>query len=173
MTAVYSHLDLDAEDTLPEHDVPDGVVNEVLCGLAGVDHETVGELHRLSTGSTELSRDNDLTTLRARLHDEPEDTIASPGSNKTRIKIKLQVHAPTDSKTTEELVAQALALSDGRETTVLDLLGVELERVFGELETLLHEGSKLTDAATLLTQNLLSVGGTDDDLREGEHPPAP
>ena len=74
----YSHLNLDTKDTLSEHDVPDGVVNEVLSGLTGVDHETVGELHRLSTGSTELARDNDLATLGAGLHDETEDTIASP-----------------------------------------------------------------------------------------------
>ena len=74
-------------------------------------------------------------------------------------------YAPADSKTTEKLVAERLALSNRGETTVLNLLGVELERVFGELETLLHKGSKLTDAATLLTEDLLGVGGTDDDLR--------
>lgn len=73
-----SHLDLDTQDTLPEHDVPDGVVNEILSGLTGVDHEAVGELHGLGTSSTELARDNDFTTLSARLHDETEDTIASP-----------------------------------------------------------------------------------------------
>ena len=63
---------------MPEHDVTDGVVNEVLSGLTGVNHETVGELHRLSTGSTELAIDNDLATLGTGLHDETEDTIASP-----------------------------------------------------------------------------------------------
>ena len=77
---------------------------------------------------------------------------------------------PADSKTTEELVPQALALSDSRKTTVLDLLRVEFERVFGELETLLHKGSKLTDAAAFLTQNLLGVGSTNDDLGDYEHP---
>ena len=46
----------------------------------------------------------------------------------------------------------------------MNLLGVEFERVFGELETLLDERGKLTDAATLLTEDLLGVGGTDDDL---------
>ena len=56
-------------------------------------------------------------------------------------------------------------MSDSRKTTVLDLLSVELEGVLGELETLLHKGSKLTDAATLLTEDLLGVGGTDDDLQ--------
>ena len=74
---------------------------------------------------------------------------------------------PANSETTKELVAQALALSNGGETTVLDLLGVELKRVVGELEALLDERSKLTDAATLLTQDLLGVSSTDDDLRRG------
>ena len=74
-------------------------------------------------------------------------------------------HAPADSKTAKEFVSQALALGDRRETTELNLLGVELERVFGELETLLNEGGKFTDAATLLAKDFLSVGGTDDDLK--------
>ena len=34
-------LDLDTENTLAEEDVASGVVNEVLGGLTGVDHETV------------------------------------------------------------------------------------------------------------------------------------
>ena len=75
-----------------------------------------------------------------------------------------RVDAPADGKTTKELVTEGLALGDSGETTVLNLLSVELEGVFGELETLLNERSKLTDAATLLTQNFLGVGGTDDDL---------
>ena len=77
-----------------------------------------------------------------------------------------RVDAPADGKTTEELVSQALALRNGRETTILNLLGVQLERVIGELKTLLHKGSKLADAATLFTQDLLGVGGTDDNLHD-------
>ena len=75
----YAHLNLDTKDTLTEHDVPDGVVDELDSGLTRVDHEAVGELHRLGTSSTELSRDNDLATLGTGLHDETEDTIASTG----------------------------------------------------------------------------------------------
>lgn len=71
---------------------------------------------------------------------------------------------PTDGKTTEQLVAQALALRDCGETTVLDLLGVQLQGVLGELETFLDESGQLTNAATLLSKDLLGVGGTDDDL---------
>ena len=47
----------------------------------------------------------------------------------------------------------------------MNLLGVKLERVLGELETLLHEGSKLTDTATLLAKDLLGVGGTNNNLK--------
>lgn len=126
----------------------DGLVDEVTDGLTGVDHETVGELHGLGTSSTELAGHDNLATLGARLHDEAEDTVA----------------CTTDGKTTQKLVAQALALGDSMETTVLDLLSVKLERVLGELETLLHKGSKLANAATLVTENLLGVGGTDDDF---------
>lgn len=71
---------------------------------------------------------------------------------------------PADGETTEQLVSQALALGDSRETTVLNLLGVELERVLGELETFLDESSELADAAPFLAQDFLGVGCTDDDL---------
>ena len=77
----------------------------------------------------------------------------------------MDVCLPADGKTTKELVTEGLALGDGGETTVLNLLSVELEGVLGELEALLHEGRKLTDAAALLTEDLLGVGSTDDDLQ--------
>lgn len=125
-----------------------GVVNEVAGGLTGVNHETVGELHGLGTGGAELARDDNLATLRVGLHDEAEDTVA----------------CTTDGKTAEELVAERLALGDSGESTVLDLLSVKLEGVLGELETLLDERGELADAATLLTEDLLCVGCTDDDL---------
>jgi hypothetical protein len=50
----------------------------------------------------------------------------------------------------------------------LDALSIELDSVLGELETLLDEGGQLADAATLLTKNVLGVGGTDDDSGEEE-----
>jgi hypothetical protein len=107
--------------------------------------QTYSELHGLGTGSTELSGNNNLTTLGTALHDEAEDTVTGT----------------TDGKTVQELVAEGLALSDSGETAVLDLGGIEGNGVLGELETLLDEGSELADAATLLTENLLGVGGTD------------
>jgi hypothetical protein len=144
-------LDLDTEDTLSEKDVAGGVVNEVLGGLTRVNHEAVGELHGLGTGSTELTRDNNLTTLGTRLHDETENTIAGT----------------SNGETVEKLVSEGLALSDSGETTVLDLGGVEGHGVLGELESLLDERGELTNAAALLAENLLGVGGSDDDVGNG------
>lgn len=102
-------LDLDTENTLAEQDVASGVVNEVLGGLTGVDHEAVGELHALGAGSAELTRDDNLATLGTRLHDEAQDTIAGT----------------TDGETVEKLVAEGLALGDGGKTAGLDLGGVQ------------------------------------------------
>lgn len=144
-------LNLDTQDTLTEQDVTGSTVDEVLGGLTRVDHEAIGELHGLGTGSTELARDDDLATLGARLHDEAEDTIAST----------------TNSQTVQQLVAERLALGDGGQTTVLDLGGVEGDAVLGELEALLDQAGELADAATLLAENLLGVGGTDDDVGDG------
>jgi hypothetical protein len=47
---------------------------------------------------------------------------------------------------------------------MLNLLSVKLEGVLGKLETLLDERGELADATTLLTEDLLGVGSTDDDL---------
>lgn len=168
--AAAHDLDLDTENTLTEENVTGGRVDEFLGGVTGVDHEaildfnqlllspfsnivsmcyrfkTYSELHGLSTGSTELAGDDNLATLSTALHDEPENTIA----------------CPTDGKTVEQLVTEGLALSDSGETTVLDLGGVQRDRVLGEPETLLDERGELANAAALLAQNLLGVGGTDD-----------
>lgn len=144
-------LDLDTEHTLTEENVTGGVINEVLRGLTRVNHEAISELHRLGTGGTEFAGDDDLATLGTRLHNEAENTVTGT----------------TNGETVKKLVAERLALRNGRETTVLDLSGVEGDGVLGELEALLNEGSELADAATLLAENLLGVGGADDDVGNG------
>ena len=149
--AAAHDLDLDTEHTLAEQDVAGGAVDEVLGRLAGVDHEAVGELHALGAGGAQLAGNDDLATLGTALHDEAEDTVAGTA----------------DGETVEELVAERLALGDGRETAVLDLGGIERDRVLGELEPLLDEAGELADAATLLAQNLLGVCGADDDVGNG------
>lgn len=144
-------LDLDTQDTLAEEDVAGGAVDEVAGGLAGVDHEAVGELHGFGTGSAQLTGDDDLATLGAGLHDEAEDTVAGTA----------------DGETVEELVAQRLALGDGGETAVLDLGGIERDAVLGELEALLDQRGQLADAASLLAEDLLGVRRADDDVGDG------
>lgn len=123
-------------------------IDEVLCRLTGVDHETISELHALGTSSTELSRDNNLATLSTTLHDESKDTIA----------------CTSNSQTVEKLVSEGLALRDSRETSVLDLGSIEGDRVFGEFESLLDEGGEFADASSLLTENFLCVGSADDNV---------
>lgn len=133
-----------------------------------MDHETICEFHGFCTSSTDLPRDDNFTTFGVGLHDETENTIACTADGFLELfceKIIFQIiYAPTDSKTTEQLVSQALALCDGRETTVLNFLSVKLERVLGELETFLNERSQLTNAASFLSKNLLRVCSTDDNL---------
>jgi len=131
--------------------VTSGGIDEILCWLTRVDHETISELHALGTSSTKFSRHNNLTTLGTALHDESEDTIASS----------------SDSKTVEEFVSEGLALSDGGETTILNLGGVEGDGVFGELESLLDEGGEFADASSLLAENFLGVCCADDDVGDG------
>jgi len=129
-----------------------------------VDHEAVGKLHGLGTGSTKLSGDNDFTTLGTGLHNETEDTIASPENDSATRRDPISSGLPADSKTIEKLVSQTLTLGNSRETTILNLLSVHLERVFGEAEAFLNESGKLTDSAALLTQDFLGVGSTDNNL---------
>lgn len=145
---VTHDLDLDTEGTLAEENVTGGDVNEVANGLTGVDHETVLELHGLGTGSTELTRDNDLNTLSTGLHDEADDTVGGTA----------------DSQTVEELVTKGLALGDGGKTTLGDTLGVDGDLARADVETLLNEGGQLTNAATVLTKNGLGVSGTNNDF---------
>ena len=141
-----------------------GVVNEVFGWLTGVDHEAIlyivlalamfsavcyvsySELHRLGTSSSQLAGHNDFTALCARLHDEPQDTVA----------------CSSDGQTVEELVSEGLALCDSGETSVLDLGGVERDAVLGELESLLDEGCEFTDSSSLLAEYFLCVGCSDD-----------
>lgn len=115
--------------------------------------KTYSELHGLGTSGPQLSGNDNLATLGTGLHDETENTVA----------------CSADGQTVQKLVTERLALSDGGQTAVLDLSGIEGDGVLGELEALLDQGGKLADAATLLTENLLGVRSTDDWERK-EHP---
>lgn len=61
------------------------------------------------------------------------------------------IHAPANSQTAQQLVAQGLSLGNSAQTAVSDLLSVQLNAVSGEAEPLLHNGGQLADAAALLT----------------------
>lgn len=49
----------------------------------------------------------------------------------------------------------------------MDLLGVELQRVLGELESLLDQRLEFTNSSSLVTEDFLGVGSSDDDLGSG------
>jgi len=125
-----------------------GGLDVVVARISRVDHETIDELHRLGTLTTQLAGDDDLATLGAGLHDETEHTVAGT----------------TDGQSSGELVTQRLSLGNGAQATGGHLLGVQLDASGLEVETLLHHGGQLTDAAALLAQHLLGLGGHDDDL---------
>jgi len=145
------NLDLDANNSLTEEDVPAGAVYVVPGWLTGVNHESIDELHGLGTLGTQLTGDDDFATLCAVLNDETDDTVA----------------CTSHGKSSEELVSEGFALGNGRETTVGDLFGVELNGVLVEVESLLDERGKLTDTSTLFAEHVLCSGGKDDDLGSG------
>ena len=58
-----------------------GDVDVVVGRVTRVDHEAVDELHRLGPLASKLAGDDDLAALGAGLHDEAEDTVASPEMN--------------------------------------------------------------------------------------------
>ena len=79
-------------------------------GFTGGNHETIAELHGLGTLGTKLARHNDLATLSSALHDISDNTVARTANGQA----------------TKQLVAQALALGNGAQTAVGDLLGEKL-----------------------------------------------
>ena len=98
--------------------------------------------------TTELSGHHDFATLGAALHDETEHTVASTANGET----------------TDELVTERLSLGNCAEATSGDLLGVEFDGVFRELEVLLNDGGQLADAAASFTQNVEGSSGQNDDF---------
>jgi hypothetical protein len=76
-------------------------------------------------------------------------------------------HLPPDGQTSQELVPQGLSLGNCAQTSVLDLLSVEFQRVLGELEPLGDQSGQFPDPPSLLSKNILGVSSTDDDLGLG------
>jgi hypothetical protein len=140
--------DLDADGTGAEVDVADGLVDEHLAGSTGLDHVSVTELHGLATLAADLSGDDALATLAAGLHDEADDTH----------------RGAADGELVDELEAERLGLSHGAEAAVLDAVDEERDAVGLVVEALLDEGHELAHAAALVAEDLLGLGGLDDDL---------
>jgi hypothetical protein len=120
---IQHDLNLDTEDTLTQINVTNSSSDIVTSGVTRVNEETVRELHGLGTSSTDLTGNNDFTTLSTGFHNETNDTITGT----------------TNSQTIEELELDRLTLSNSTKTTVLDTFGVEFDSVLGELETLLNK----------------------------------
>jgi len=148
---VQHDFNFNAENALSQLDVLDGALHIVVDWVTRVDHEAVDELHGLGTLTAQLTRHDDLATLGARLHDKTKNTVASSAN----------------WKTAEQLVLQRLSLSNGTETTSTDLLGVQLDCVVVKVKALLHDGGELANASALLAQDLLGLGGQDNDLSAG------
>lgn len=70
------HFHFDAENTLSEEDVTDGIVDKVTSRLTRMDHETIGKFHRFCAGGPKLAGNYNLTTFSTRLHNKSEDTVA-------------------------------------------------------------------------------------------------
>mmetsp|Transcript_91464 Transcript_91464/g.165166 ORF Transcript_91464/g.165166 Transcript_91464/m.165166 type:complete len:201 (-) Transcript_91464:27-629(-) len=147
-------LDLDTDHTLPHHHVPHSLVDIVLLRFSCGNEVTILELHGLGTLCAELAADDDLAALCSILHDEADNAVGGAAHGKAA----------------EQLEAQRLALGHGAASTVLHALREELDAVLRETESLLHEGGQFPDATALLSEDLASAGGTDDDLRaDGSH----
>merc|ERR1712224_522098 len=138
-------VDLDSEHTLAKEDVADGAVDKVTAWVTSLDHVSITEFHALGTLGAKFARHNNFTSEGTALHDESQHTIARPA----------------DSEASEELEAESLSLGHGAKATVDDLLGVQLDGARGEVETLLHNGGQLANAAALLSEHVLCASSTD------------
>mmetsp|Transcript_7560 Transcript_7560/g.22171 ORF Transcript_7560/g.22171 Transcript_7560/m.22171 type:complete len:313 (+) Transcript_7560:194-1132(+) len=139
---------LDPNDSLPHEHVPNCDVGVHLAGMTSLDHVSITKLHGLSTLPAKLTSDNDLHTLGTGLHDKSNNTVART----------------TNSKSTKKLELKGLGLGLCAQATVLHALSIKLNGTIGEVEPLLDDRGELPDALTLLSENVLGAGGTDDDL---------
>mmetsp|Transcript_12557 Transcript_12557/g.18306 ORF Transcript_12557/g.18306 Transcript_12557/m.18306 type:complete len:288 (+) Transcript_12557:38-901(+) len=138
----------DSYNSLTHHNVSDGHVGVYLSSMSSLDHVSISELHGLGTLSTELSGDNNLTSLGAGLHDETDDSITGT----------------TDGKSSQQLVLETLSLGLSTKSTVLNTLSIKLNGTIIEVESLLDNRGQFTDALSLLSEDVLGTSGTDNDV---------
>jgi len=107
-----SHTDTDR--SLSKHNVFNGFSNVGLLGFTTGDHVSLLELHGLGSSTSKFSRNDNLDTLGLSVvHDELEHTVARSSNRKATL----------------QLVANRLGLGSRTQTSGLDLLGKNLDRV--------------------------------------------
>ncbi|EEQ39044.1 conserved hypothetical protein [Clavispora lusitaniae ATCC 42720] len=148
---VSHDLDSDTQNTLSHQNVSDGSVNELSGWLTRVDHETVSVLLGLGSGSSQLTRNDNLNTLGTSSHGESQDTVS--GSS--------------DWQTTQQLSLQSLGLDSSRKSSLFNSLSVDDNTVLRQLESLDNQRSQFVDSSTLLTQNTLGVRSLNNDFSLG------
>ena len=152
-------LHLHSQHTLLHEDVTHSHIDELLAGVTGLDHVSLLELHGVGTLLTQLSRHNDLATLRSSLQSAADHSV----------------RRTTHGKTGQKLVLESLRLNLRAQTALHHTLSVQNDVVLVEAESahqlsttplpLLDQGRQLVDATGVLANDLLRSGGTDDDLR--------
>ena len=143
--------DADTDDGLLHRDVADSLSNEALGWLTGLDHVAFLVFHSLSTGTTHLTRDDDLATTGASFHNEADDGVSSTAG----------------WDTVDKLEAEGLKLVLGREALALDAVDEDLESILLEVPALHDHHADLLKAAARVLDELLGVGSLDDDLSTG------
>ncbi|KAF3946076.1 hypothetical protein CMV_027619 [Castanea mollissima] len=118
-------------------------VNIFIDWLTRRNHISILELHGLCTMCPKFFTNNHLTSLCPTFHNKSQYTIARP----------------PNSKTSEKLVSERLSLSNSTKPSVVAVLW--------KLEPFLYHLGRLSDPSSLLTENVLCLCGSDDDL--GSH----
>lgn len=146
-TGPWKHdLDLNTDHSLLEEDVSDGLVDEDLSWVTSGDEETFLVLLALGSLLSELTRDDDLTTVStSTLDDVGDDGLG----------------AESDGNTRQELGLEVLGLGRGRESLVGDVSHGDGDLSLVVAESLLDEGDELT-LELVWDVALLLVSGTGD-----------
>ena len=125
-----------------------GRFNIFIDWLTRRNHKSILELYGLCTMCPKLSTNNHLTSLCPTFHDKSQYTISSP----------------PNSETSEKLVSERLGLRNSAKLSVVDFLSVKLYAVLWKLEPFLYHLGQLSNPSSLLTENVLCLCGSDDDL---------
>jgi len=145
-------LDFETEDTLAEFDVTDSDIDELFLGLTGGDLVTLSVLLGLSTLTTHLTRDDNLTT---------------GGTTTTHNSSHNVVGSHTDWNTIKKLEFKSLDVSGSREVLVEgEGLNRELNLVvlIVEVVSLLNEGLDLLNLTGLGVEEGLVVSSLNTDF---------